>query len=395
MEQEKQHSLLSASKSKRWLTCTPSARLELMEPDEDTTVYAEEGTLAHAFAEVKLSHIFNKISDKEYEETLEILKNSKAGKLYYNGEFEEYVDDFVEYVTQKTKSLEKYHIYFELGVDYSNVAPQGFGTADVVLIAEDWVEIIDLKFGKGIPVSAKENSQLRLYGMGLLNMFPNVTKVYTTIHQPRLYACDTEELTKEKLLDWCFNYVKPRADLAIEGKGEFCPSEEACRFCKMRGKCKAQADNALALAQKEFEIAEQDGPPLPQKMSVKQISEILEIAPLLKNWLKDIEAYALGQLIAGVKIPGYKLVEGRSNRIMTDKEKIKEILLGVGLTEDMIMKSPEMLGISKLESLVGKKLFGQLCQEYLIKPQGKLTMAPESDRRPGVDALTIAQNDFQ
>ena len=393
MEQKREHSILSASKASRWLTCTPSARLELEEENE-CSVYAQEGTTAHELAELKLSYRFGKIPVSKYQENFEEFKESELGKLYYNKGFEEYVDEFVEYVVQQTEGLTNYHIYFELKVNFSNVVPQGFGTADVAIIAEDWIKIIDLKFGQGVPVTAKENPQLRLYGMGLLNMFPNTNKIYTTIHQPRLYSCDTEELTKKELLDWCFNYVKPRADLAIEGKGTFSASEDTCRFCNLRGKCKVRADSALALAQQEFEIAEKNGAPLPQNLSVEQLSNILEIAPLFADWLKDVQAYALGQLIAGVKIPGYKLVEGRSNRIITDEAKVKEILLNTGLTETMIMKPQEMQGISKLEALVGKKLFGNLCSEYLIKPQGKLTLTKDDDRRPEVSLLAIAQDDF-
>jgi hypothetical protein len=149
----------------------------------------------------------------------------------------------------------------------------------------------------------------------------------------------------------------------------------------------------LALAQKEFEIVDQKAT-LVKNLSVEQIGNILEIAPMFIDWFKDVQAFALGQLMQGVKIPGYKLVEGRSNRIITDETKVKEILLEVGLTEDEIMKPREMLGISKLEALVGKKLFADLCKEYLVKPMGKLTLAPESDRRPEVSTLALAQGDF-
>lgn len=393
MAEERNHAILSASSAHRWLTCTPSARLELEEGIEECSAYAAEGTAAHRLAEIKLMYRFGKISVSEYEAQYEEFKNAPEYKKYYNKEFEEFVDDHVEFVVKQTENIGEYHIFFEVRVNFSNVVPQGFGTADVLIVTEDTIHIIDLKFGAGVPVSAINNPQLRLYGMGALNLFPNTKFVKTTINQPRLLSRDTEELTKRELLDWSFGYVKPRAEEAIKGEGKLHASEDACRFCKLKGKCKERADTQLAIAQKEFEIVDHREN-LAQSLSVEQLSTILEIAPMFIDWFKDVQAFALGQLMQGVKIPGYKIVEGRSNRIITDEDKVKEILLNVGLTEDEIMKPREMQGISYLEKLVGKKLFSDLCQEYLIKPTGKLTLAPESDRRPEVSTLAIARGDF-
>lgn len=393
MAEERNHAILSASSAHRWLVCTPSARLELEDGQEECSVYAAEGTAAHELAEIKLKYRFGKISVSEYEAEYEAFKANPKFSEYYNKEFEEYVDEHVEYIVSITDGLSDYHIFFEVRVNFANVVPQGFGTADVLIITEDTVWVIDLKFGTGVPVSAIDNPQLRLYGMGALNMFPNTKYVKMTINQPRLASRDTEELTKQELVTWAFEYVKPRADEAIKGEGVLHATEDACRFCKLRGKCKERADTQLAIAQREFEIVDQKAN-LVQNLTTEQISNILEIAPMFIDWFKDVQAFALGQLMQGVKIPGYKLVEGRSNRIITDETKVKEILLEVGLTEDEIMKPREMLGISKLEALVGKKLFAELCKDYLVKPAGKLTLAPESDRRPEVSTLALAQSDF-
>jgi hypothetical protein len=195
------------------------------------------------------------------------------------------------------------------------------------------------------------------------------------------------------LIEWGFGEVRPKAELAANGEGVLRPSESACRFCKLRGKCKARADSQLTTAQREFEIIDHRST-LVQSLNPAQLANILDVAPLFVDWYEDVQAFALGQLIAGEKIPGYKLVEGRSNRIITDEEKVKEILLGVGFTEDEIMKPRTTQGISTLERIVGKKLFGELCGDYIIKPMGKLTMAPVSDRRPEVSTLAIAQCDF-
>mgnify|MGYP003288810333 CR=1 FL=1 len=393
MTEERNHAILSASSAHRWLVCTPSARLELEEGQEECSAFAAEGTAAHALAELKLKYRFGKIGVSEYNDKYEAFKTDPEFGKYYNKEFEEYVDDHVEYVVSITEDLKEYHIFFEVRVNFANVVPQGFGTADVLIVTEDTIWVIDLKFGAGVPVSAIGNPQLRLYGMGALNMFPNTKYIKMTINQPRLLSRDTEELTKKELLDWSFDFVKPRAEEAINGEGVLRASEDACRFCKLRGKCKERADSQLAVAQREFEIIDQKAN-LVQNLSVEQLSRILEIAPMFIDWFKDVQAFALGQSMQGVKIPGYKLVEGRSNRIITDETKVKEILLQVGLTEDEIMKPREMLGISKLEALIGKKLFAELCKEYLVKPAGKLTLVPESDRRPEISTLAIAQGDF-
>lgn len=390
--EERQHAILSASSSHRWLTCTPSARLEQEEGQGECSIYAQEGTAAHELAEMKLSYRFGKITVSEYKERYEAFK--KEWEQYYNPEFEEYVDDYVEFVIKQTEGLKNYHIYFELKVNYSNVVPMGYGTSDVVLIHDKTIHIIDLKFGQGVPVSAYQNSQLRLYAMGTLNLFPNAEQIKMTIYQPRLLSTDSEELTKQELLDWSFKYVMPRAEKAIKGEGVFTPSEKACRFCKLRGKCKARADMQLGLAQKEFAIEAVENNKV-QNLSPDKIAEILEIAPLFIDWFKDVQSYALGQLMQGVKIPGFKLVEGRSNRIITDEQKVKDILVNVcHLTEDDIMKPRELLGISGLEKIVGKKLFAELCKDYIIKPMGKLTVAEESDRRPAVNTVDIAISEF-
>lgn len=393
MAEQRNHAILSASSAHRWLVCTPSARLELEEGQEECSVYAAEGTAAHELAEIKLSHHFKKITEEQYKERLDDFMNTPEFAKYYNKEFEEYVDQHVNYVIETVDKYYEPHVFFEVRVNFSNVVPQGFGTADVLIVADDLIHVIDLKFGAGVPVTAKDNAQLRLYGMGALNLFPNANTIVMTINQPRLESRDSETLFKQDLLNWAFNFVKPKAEEAIKGEGVLHSTEDACRFCKLRGKCKERADTQLAQAQKEFAIIDQKAN-LVQTLSPEELGNILEMAPLFIDWFKDVQSFALGQLASGVKIPGFKLVEGRSNRVITDEQKVKEILLDIGLTEDEIMKPREMLGISKLEALVGKKLFADLCKDYLIKPQGKLTLAPVDDRRPEVNTLVLAQSDF-
>ena len=389
----KQHALLSASTAHRWLYCTPSARLEQEEGTEECSVYAEEGTAAHALAEIKLSYTFGKIGPLAYQEALDDWHNNPDYEKYYSQEFEEFVDDYVSFVVSQTDGLEHFHIYFEVKVNFSNFVPQGFGTSDVIIVTDDMVHVIDLKFGQGVPVSAINNPQLRLYGLGALNLFPNSERVKMTINQPRLASCDTEELSKKELLDWAINVVMPRAEEAIKGEGKLQASEKACKFCKVRAKCKARADQQLELARKEFEVDDLKAN-LAQNMNEEQIAEILDIAPAFIDWFKDVQAYALGQLVQGRHIPGYKLVEGRSIRQITDENKAIDILVDAGFKKEDLMSKPELLGISALEKVVGKKNLAELLKDYIVKPSGKLTLAPESDRRPAVNTLQLAQEEF-
>ena len=390
---ERQHALLSASTAHRWLYCTPSARLEQEEGTEECSVYAEEGTAAHALAEIKLSYTFGKIGPVAYQEALDDWHNTPAYETYYSQEFEEFVNDYVSFVVSQTDGLEHFHIYFEVKVNFSNFVPQGFGTSDVIIVTDDMVHVIDLKFGQGVPVSAIDNPQLRLYGLGALNLFPNSERVKMTINQPRLASCDTEELSKKELLDWAINVVMPKAEEAIKGEGKLQASEKACKFCKVRAKCKTRADQQLELARKEFEVDDLKAN-LAQNMSEEQIAEILDIAPAFIDWFKDVQAYALGQLVQGRHIPGYKLVEGRSIRQITDENKAIDILVDAGFKKEDLMSKPELLGISALEKVVGKKNLAELLKDYIVKPSGKLTLAPESDRRPAVNTLQLAQDEF-
>ena len=395
MAEKREHSLLSASSAHRWLTCTPSAMLERLEETEECSVYAAEGTAAHELARLKLERFYNRITVEEYAEELEKFIASPEFGRFYNPDFNEYVESYVEFIKDITANMEDYELDFEVRLDFSNIVPDGFGTADAIIVDYKTMKgyVVDLKFGQGVPVTAKDNPQLRLYAIGLLHVYRRLTSIEMIIFQPRLDSVSREEMSVIDLIEWGFGEVRPKAELAANGEGVLRPSESACRFCKLRGKCKARADSQLTTAQREFEIIDHRST-LVQSLNPAQLANILDVAPLFVDWYKDVQAFALGQLIAGEKIPGYKLVEGRSNRIITDEEKVKEILLGVGFTEDEIMKPRTTQGISTLEGIVGKKLFGELCGDYIIKPTGKLTMAPVSDRRPEVSTLAIAQRDF-
>ena len=247
------HAVLSASASKRWLSCTPSARLEATLPEIKKSTgsfdYSQEGTMAHSLAEAKLRHHYAQIGYEEYQKEYDIIRATP----YYNEEFEEYVDNYVLYVRSQIGEGDR--PLFEQRVDYSDWAPDGFGTADVVVLSKHKIRVIDLKFGKGIPVEAKDNSQLRLYALGAWSKFkeeyPDIKEVEYTIVQPRLDSITTDGTSLQRLLDWANYFVKPKAKRAWAGTGEFVPGDH-CQFCRAKATCRARSDFVNEVAALEF-----------------------------------------------------------------------------------------------------------------------------------------------
>ena len=386
------HTLLSPSSSHRWLVCTPSAMLESYEP-MTTSIYAEEGTEAHALAELKLSYMLEKISVEEYEVRFEEFKLTSK---YYNQQFNDYVNKYCNEVMTIVKEDYKglvVNVGLEEYVKFDDIVPNGGGTSDVVIVGKNFIHIIDLKFGKGVPVSAIGNPQLRLYALGAIKRHIRectCTEAKMTIIQPRLDDISTDYISVADLNKWAIEVVTPAANLAIAGKGDLVPGDH-CKFCKMKGKCNALADKQLAIAQAEFEdVVVENNMLEPAQMSPEVMAKILDIAPKFIDWFKDVEKYALNAAINnGMKLPGYKLVEGRSVRIIASPEAVIEKLRIAGIPEEQFLKPQELLGISYLEKNLGKKFFNYLCEPYVIKPAGKPTLVPESDKRPAIDANTL------
>lgn len=382
------HAMLSASGSHRWLACPPSARLELEFPAK-TNEYAEEGHFAHALAELKLSRaIANTVKPSVFKKRLDKMRQDPM----FSPAMEEYVDQYVSQVSEiflaAKKQCSDTLVLLEQRLDFSQWVPEGYGTGDVVIITDGTLEVIDLKYGKGVPVSAVNNPQTRLYGLGAIStygMLYDFSTIRMTIIQPRLESNSTEELTVEKLLTWAEEELKPKAQLAFAGEGEFNAGEH-CQFCRAKITCRARAEANLELAKYEFQK-----PPL---LGDDEIAEILEQADLLQAWANDIKTYALEQARDhGKKWPGWKLVEGRSNRTYTDVDAVAETLIAAGYTEESIYKK-SLLGITEMEKVLGKKKFGELLAELVIKPPGKPVLVPESDRRPEINSLQSAIEDF-
>lgn len=375
------HALLSASGAYRWMACPPSALLEAEFP-ETQSAYAEEGTLAHEIASLMLTkHFYTDLRPSEYKKQLAKLQ---ANPLY-SPTMMEHVNSYYDYIVETYQSLNAPTILIETKIDLSEWIPKGFGTCDCVLISDGVMHVVDLKYGQGVPVSAQDNPQIQLYALGALNTFNliyDIDQVVMTIFQPRIENTNSAEILAEELIRWGDETVKPLALLAADGKGEF-KAGEHCQFCRAKAKCRARAEENLKAAQYEF--AE---PPL---LTDDEIAEILNMSTQLKSWVADIEEYALVQARDhGKEWPGWKLVEGRSNRIYSDPDQVASTLIAAGIEESMIYERV-LLGITKMEKMLGKKKLEELAGNLIIKPPGKPTLVPETDKRP---ALNSAITDF-
>lgn len=382
------HALLGASKAGRWIKCTPSARLQESVP-ENRSEYAEEGTVAHSLAEIKLRSRVTKCNAKQRSALVTEYEKIKTN-VYYCQEMEQAIQEYVEQVEErfmaaKARSSDAV-ILLEAHLDYSEWVQEGFGTGDVVLISDGVLEVIDLKYGKGVPVSAYNNPQPRLYGLGAwwgYNYLYSIDEVHMTIIQPRLDSVSTDIIPLQELLDWADQVVKPAAVLAFAGDGEF-KSGDHCRWCKVKGNCRARADENMKALAHEFKD--------PALMDNEEIGSILFITEQLKAWAKDIEDFAQQQSLKGHPIPQWKLVEGRSNRSISDKDAAIKALKATELGTDKFLKPEELLGIGELEKRLGKKEFVELLGSWIVKPPGKATLVPETDPRAEFNSV---EADFQ
>lgn len=399
-----QHAELSASSSSRWLNCTAAPRFEDNFPDE-TSEYAEEGTLAHQFSEIAAQYNFNLITKRK--------KNSQIKKLQkeslYKDEMLTTSEFYAQYLFDKSLTFaQKPYVALEVRVDFSDYVPEGFGTCDCIMIGGDTLHITDYKHGKGVPVSAEGNSQMRLYALGALKKYSpifgdSIKKVSMAIVQPRIMEDVSEEtLTVEQLIEWG-NWVRPIAEKAYYGMGEF-HSGSWCRFCKGKAVCKARAENYTALEDfKDFDIegklseadvlAREDaiclGAEVPGVLSDAEIGDLLIRGAELVQWYGDLKSYALGAILDGKEIPGWKAVEGKSERAFTDENAAIQKLKDSGYEEEKLYKPKEALSLSNLEKLVGKKKFAELVGEFITKPHGKPTLASENDKRAAYSPASV------
>ncbi|NFO41794.1 DUF2800 domain-containing protein [Clostridium botulinum] len=378
------HALLSASSSSRWLNCPPSVKLE--EGFENTTsVFAEEGTLAHELGEITLRLNLGEFTKRKYSSQLAKIMNNELFTKDMPDYVDMYVDTCMEKVSEAKATTSDAIAIVEQRLDFSDWVPDGFGTGDFVIIADGTMEICDLKYGKGVQVSAKNNSQMRLYALGAISQFEflyDIQKVKMTIIQPRLDSISTDEMTVDELLNWADEVVKPTAELAIKGEGKFCTGDH-CKFCRAKAVCRARADKNMELAQYEFQK--------PPTLDNNDIGFILNRVDELTSWAKDVKEYALNQALKGEEFDGFKVVEGKSNRKWANEKAVGDILLEQGFLENIIY-TKKLTGISNVESAIGKKEVNRLLGDYIIKPQGKPTLALATDKRA---VFNPAKADFE
>lgn len=380
------HAILSASGAKKWLTCPPSARLE-EKFENKTSENAAEGTLAHELGELNLKLSLEEITKRKFNAEV---KKIEANELY-TADMPDYVEIYVDTCMEKVaeaKAITPDAIFsIEQRLNFSDWVPEGFGTGDFVIIADGTMEICDLKYGKGIPVSAIGNNQMRLYALGAIAEFSflyDIEKVKMTIIQPRLDSISTEEMLVEDLLNWAQETVKPIAELAFKGEGEFCAGEHCSSgFCRAQAICKARADKNMELAQYDFQKSD--------TLDNDDIAFILSRVDQLVKWATVIKDYALEQALKGEEYTGFKVVEGRSNRKWADEDKIGEILIGQGFLERIIY-TKKLTGITNMETAIGKKEVVRLLGDYIEKPPGKPALVPEDDKR---EPYNPAKADFQ
>lgn len=369
------HAFLSPSASARWLKCTKAPSYEASYPDE-ITPYAEEGTLAHALAEKTAAFYLNYIDEAEYEEHLKEYKTSE----YFTQEMFEVARSWAEMILDKVNRRTNAEAFLEVKLKLDKYVPESFGTADCIIISEECLEVIDLKYGKGVAVKAQDNTQMKLYALGAFDLFEElyeITRVQTTIYQPRLaQAPDTAEVLIASLMEWGKTYVKPRAELALKGEGKFAPSEETCRFCKFKYDCKARAIKQLDL----FDNND------PNVLTIDEAAFILEQAADMKAWLSDLEERVFGELISGEPVQGWKLVEGRSNRKLGAEAKVVKALTDAGI-DPTLLYTKTLITLSQMEKDFGKKFVDETLGDLITKPQGKPTLAPASDKRPAISLL--------
>ena len=386
------HAYLSASASHRWLACPPSAKL-CAGINDSGSPYAQQGTDAHALCEYKVEKLLGRDPNDPTENL-----------TYFDTEMADCTDEYASYVMEQVNDAKQHCsdplILIEEKLDFSKWVPEGFGTGDCVIVADDVLhiidfkyglgvlvdatenpQIIDFKYGLGVLVDATENPQMMCYALGALDTFDGIYDIQTirlTIFQPRRDNISTYEISKADLMKWAEKILKPTAELAYNGEGEYNAGDH-CQFCKAKATCRKRAENNLELAQYDFDM--------PPNLDDAEIAAILPRIDDLVAWANDIKEYALQQALSGTEYPGFKVVEGKSNRKYSDENAVASTVEAAGF--DPYEK--KLLGITAMTSLLGKKKFNELLSGFITKPQGKPTLVPESDKRP---ALNTAKDDF-
>lgn len=380
-----QHALLSASSAHRWLHCTGSPLLEKEFPDT-TSVYAQEGTLAHELCELKLKKYTTVMPKGTYTRAHNKIMKSEL----WQNEMEGTSETYLEYVKSIMLACEiAPAVLIEKRVDFSRYVPEGFGTADCLILAGDTLHVIDYKHGKGVVVDADHNPQMMLYALGAmseLSLLYRFKSVHMTIVQPRVSNISEFTMTADELREWGESVVKPKAEAAISGKGEF-EAGDWCRFCRAKQQCKTRYESNDSLYP---ELSARHDPRL---ITLEELGEYLKRGRDMAAWLEDMKEYALSESLAGADVPGWKAVEGRGSRAFTDTDAAVDTLIKNGIDESVLYER-RVLTLAQMEKAVGKKAFGEIVGNLVVKNPGKPTLVEESDKRPKITNQPTAADVF-
>lgn len=385
---ERQHALLSASGAHRWLSCTPSAKLEDEFPDT-TSGAAKEGTLAHELAEMKVRNYFYP-GDVSKRKLTFAIKKFRENELW-DDEMLVHTDTYIDYIRDLSIKLPSApYVSVEKRVDFGKYVPDGFGTADCLMVQGNTLYVIDFKYGKGVPVSAEENPQMLLYALGAYEayklLYP-IQEIHLAIVQPRLQDGISEwTCSLVKLLEFG-EYVTGRAQLAAAGAGEYAPGEKTCRFCRARKQCRARSDYNVKQA---FQIGE-----LPPLITAEEAGKRLLAMEDVVKYQKDLQEWALSECLAGKEVPGWKAVEGRGSRDWTDMDQAFEKLTKIGLAEEVMLYEKKPLSLAQVEKLIGKKDFAETVGDFVIENAGKPALVKETDKRDAITNKVTAQEAFK
>ena len=369
-----EHAVLSASSANRWLHCPPSVRLSEGYMDK-ASAFAMEGTSAHELCEYKLRSALGMEAE-----------NPTENLDFYNTEIEECAEGYATYILELVEKAKETCsdpvVMVEQRVDFSRYVPEGFGTADCIIIADETLNIVDYKHGKGVEVSAEDNPQMKLYALVALELFDclyDISKVQMTIFQPRLSNVSVFVMDKADLLNWANDELTAKAELAFEGKGELCCGEW-CKFCKAKSNCKERARVNMEMAQYEFRKS--------SLLTDEEVVDILSKVDELTAWASDVKNFALEQAVRGKQWPGWKVVKGRSNRKYTDEGAVAQVVKNAGYNP----YDEKIMGITNMTKMLGKEKFNELLGDFVERPQGKPTLVTEDDKRP---EMNTAKEDFK
>jgi hypothetical protein len=369
------------------MNCTPSARLEEKFDESSTSTFAAEGTLAHEFGDVNLRFKNGEIDEKTLKAELKKLRKDKHYTSEMEGEVDKYVTIVMEAFAVAKARTPDAKLLIEERVDFSHLVEKGFGTGDVCIVADGFLDVIDLKYGKGVKVDADKNPQLMLYGSGALRNFDMVYDIHTVnlvIVQPRLDHLSEWKISTEDLIEWGQKEVKPKAAKAYQGKGVQ-KAGDHCKWCKVKAMCATLAAVNVKLAQHDFKD--------PHLLTESQVLGVYKQIPMLVDWANAVGKHLLDEAVKGKKWQGLKLVEGRSNRKWTDEKKVQEALIE-NLFDEKEFTTTKLQDITAVEKLVGKSEFPTILGSLVIKPQGKPTLVPMSDKRPAM-GVEQAKEDFK